>query len=101
MDLVYLKDHITEELNDSKDYIKRAIEIRPMNANWGKILFDMSAQELTHASYFYNMFNEYCVILSKNYVEMPDYISKIRDEVVDMYTECSVKIKAMHEMYAK
>jgi len=30
MDLEYFKSHIKEELEGSKDYIKRAIEIKPM-----------------------------------------------------------------------
>ncbi len=101
MDLVYLRDHIKEELDGAKDYVKRAIEIKPMEAAWGKMMLDMSAQELNHAAFLYNMFNEYCAIMAKSYTEIPPYVQTMRDEVVEMYTECTAKIKSMHEMYAK
>ena len=100
MDLEYFKDHIFEELEDAKDYIKRAIEIKPMDATWSKTFVDMSANELMHATHLYNMFSQYVNdILAKAYPTMPTYASKIRDEVTEKYTECSAVVKSMHEMY--
>ena len=99
MDLEYFKENICEELEGSKDYIIRAIEIKPMQATWSKMLVEMSAQELMHATNLNNMFNEYCKILTDSYPEMPDYVRKIRDEVAEMYATKSAQIKMMHESY--
>lgn len=99
MDLEYLKCHIKEELKGSKDYIKRAIEIKPMDAAWSKTLVEMSANELTHATHLYNMANQYVnTIMKGTYQELPDYVSDMWQDIVDNYTECSALIKHMHEM---
>lgn len=100
MDLEYLKEHIEEELCGAKDYIKRAIEIKPMDATWSKTLVEMSANELTHATHLYNMANQYVnSIMKETYQELPDYISDTWEEIVDNYMECSAMVKHMHEMY--
>lgn len=100
MDLEYLKDHIEEELEGSKDYIKRAIEIKPMDATWSKTLVEMSANELSHATNLYNMANQYVnSIMKETYQTLPDYISDTWTNIVDTYSECSAIIKHMHEMY--
>lgn len=101
MDAEYFKNQINEELCGAKDYIKKAIELKPMNITWSKMLVDMSAAELNHATNLYKMFNEYYDIMAKKYSEVPEYIEEIRDEVIDCYAEKSAIVKAMHEMYAK
>lgn len=101
MDLEYFKSHIMEELEGAKDYIIRAMELKPMNASWAKNLCEMSAQELSHASLLFNMFNEYCATLAANYSELPDYVRDIRDEITPKFMECSANIKHMHEQYNK
>lgn len=99
MDIDYFVSHIKEELDGAKDYIKRAIEIKPMQAEWAKHLVEMSSQELQHATHLYNMFNEYYKILGQTYKEMPKYIDDARDEIIDTYAECAAVIKAMHGMF--
>ena len=100
MDLEYFKSHIKEELEGAKDYIKRAIEIKPMDASWSKLFVDMSAAELQHATNLYNMANQYAnEILKGSYKTLPTYVSDLWNEISDMYMECSATIKMMHEMY--
>lgn len=99
MDIEYFVSHIEEELEGAKDYIKRAIEIKPMQAEWAKHLVEMSAQELSHAMHLFNMFNEYYQILSQTYKEIPTYIDEAHDQIVDRYTECAAVIKLMHGMF--
>ena len=100
MTLYYFKEKIEDELDGSKDYIKRALEIKPMNPEWGKNLVDMSAAELAHAKHLFAMFQEFYKKLKEEYGnKMPAYMEKINDDINEMYTECSAKIKYLHEMY--
>lgn len=99
MDIEYFKEHIHEELCGAKDYIIRAIEIKPMRITWSKQLVEMSANELMHATNLFNMFNEYYATLTSSYTQMPEYLVKAREEITEMYTECSTTVKIMHEMY--
>lgn len=101
MDLNYFKDHICEELDGARDYTVHAIEIKPMYASWGKNLIDMSAQELVHAGHLYNMFLEYCTKIGGGYVQMPEYVTKVKDEVTEKYTRCSAEVKMLHEMFSR
>jgi hypothetical protein len=99
MDLEYLYDHIQEELESSKEYIRLAIELKPMTEAWSKKFYSMSMEEHAHATNFYGMFNEYCSKLSGSFVEMPEYIRDMHREMVDKYTACTTTIKAMWEIY--
>lgn len=99
MDLYYLADHIKEELEGSKDYIMRALELKPMTETWSKKLYEMSMEEHKHATNLYQMFNEYCLKMSASMNDMPEYARSLKDEIVDVYAECTSKIKAMWELY--
>lgn len=99
MDIEYFKNQVMEELEGAKQYAKYCIEIKPMNLNWSKMFFDMSNAELEHASNLFKMFEEYMVTLEKSFQEMPDYINKMRSEVVDFYTEESAKVRYILSMY--
>lgn len=101
MDMEYFKNQICEELDGAKDYIKLAIELKPMAPAWSKVLVDMSAAELSHATNLNKMMQEYYSKLSETYSEMPDYIKKTYDYTIDMYTEKSAKIRYMHDMFVK
>lgn len=101
MDLEYFKEHIKEELEGAKDYIKRAIEIRAMDSTWAKILVEMSSNELQHASNLYKMFEEYYAIMQKEYREIPSYVQEMRSCLADMFAEKTAEVKIMHEMYNK
>lgn len=101
MDLKYFKDHIEDELDGSKDYIMRAMELKPMNPTWAKHFVDMSAAELNHATMLFDLFNDYYKTLGGSYTAMPDYIEDMKDDITEMYMECYPKIKIMHEMFSK
>ena len=55
-------------------------------------------KEHKHASNFYQMFNEYCSKMSNSLNDLPEYVKETRKEVVDMYSECTAKIKIMWEL---
>ena len=101
MNLEYFKEQIKEELEGAKDYIIKAMELKPMNPSWSKQFADMSSQELNHAKYLYDLFNDYYKTLSGSYTTMPEYIDDIRDEINEIYTDCFPKVKIMQEMYIK
>lgn len=98
MDAKYFKNQICDELNGAKCYIKKAIELKPMAPAWSKMLVEMSAAELKHAEYLYKMFGEYYQQMATTYKTVPQYIQDIREEIVDVYTDMSAKIKLMHGM---
>lgn len=98
MDIEYLLDHIKEELCDSKDYAKKALELKPMTEAWSKKFYEMSVEEHKHATNFYQMFNEYCSKMSTSFTDFPDYVKEFREEVVDTYTKYTTTIKTMWEL---
>ena len=101
MDLEYFKEHIEEEIEGAKDYIIRAIEMKPMDPAWTRKLTEMSMQELGHAEALHNMFNEYYKQLQANYKQMPEYVDKIKSEIAERYATGYAEVKMMHEAVAK
>lgn len=99
MDQVYLKEHLCEELDGAKEYIKRAIEIKAMDPAWAKMLYEMSLDELKHAGYIYKMAEDYFNKVTSVYKETPEYMDVCMDEIVDMYTEEYATVKKMQEIF--
>ena len=100
MNVWYFDKQIPDELHGAKDYIKRAIEIRPMYSSWAKTLADMSAGELEHATCLYKMYQEYYAKMAETYAEqMPEYIESSYQNITDEYTKCSAEIKYLHDMF--
>ena len=101
MDAHYFKEHICEELDGACDYIKKAIELKAMDAAMSKTFADMSAAELNHATQLHKMFGEYYVKVTSVYKEPPDYLVEIQNFLGEKFPEKSAKILHMHEMYKK
>lgn len=99
MDIEYLVEKIKEELCDSKDYIKKAIELKPMTDSWAKKLYEMSVEEHKHANNLYSMFDEYCSKVTSSFTNVPQYIADARTEVIDTYSEYTACIKALWDIY--
>lgn len=101
MDCEFFKSHIEEELEGAKEYAKIALELKTVNPSWAKTFLDMCAQELIHAKNFYDMFNEHYDKIVKPYSEIPKYYRDMKTEIVDLYSECYSKVKAMSELAGK
>ena len=101
MDLEYFKEHIHDELCGAREYICNAIEIKPMNASWSKMLVEMSSAELMHAQNLYKMFQEYYKLLTDSYKETPNYIKELADDISEDYTTNYSQVKYIHELYGK
>lgn len=101
MNLTYLKDHLKEELEGSKEYIVRAIEIKAMDPHWGKMFYDMSIEELKHASNFYTMAQDYYNKVTSVYKESPDYMDECMDEITECYTDWYADVKRLQELYSR
>jgi len=101
MDLHYFESQICDELSGAEDYIKKALEIKPMNAKWGDTFVKMSSAELEHAEDLKGMLDEYYKSLTE---KMEDGRSKTRfmnwySEVVEHYISCVANVKVLHSMY--
>lgn len=101
MNAEWFKEHIREELDGAEEYIRHAIEIKPMQADWAKELVAMSAAELEHAAKLWKMFDQYYKIVSGVYKMVPDYITDDYDCIATKYDKRVSEIKRMHEMYSK
>lgn len=101
MNQVYLKEHLCDELDGAKEYIQRAIEIKAMDQTWGKMLYEMSVQELSHASNFYKMIQEYYNKVTSVYREPPEYMEECMDEATEMYTTKYADVKRMQDLYSR
>lgn len=101
MDMEYFRKQIEEELDGAKDYAKRAIEIKPMNATWGKTFITMANAEIDHATKLHGMAQELYSITKGAFTEMPSYIDKAYEEACRIFLEESAKAKYMIDMYSK
>ena len=101
MDCEYYKYHIQEELDGAKDYAKAALELKATNPSWSNTFLTMCTQELAHAKNFYDMFNEYYSNAVKPYKEVPKYFRDMKEEIMDMYTECASKVKWIQDQFTK
>lgn len=97
MDAEYFKNAICDELEGSKDYAMKAMEIKPMSQSWHTKLVEMSSQELTHAKQLFTMWQEYYVIQTKNRMDMiPEYLVDMNTCITEMYMNESARIQALH-----
>ena len=101
MNAEYFEDHIYEELDGACDYIKKAIELKAMDAAMSKTFVDMSAAELNHATQLHKMFGEYYAKVVGPYKEEPEYLVEVKDRIEEVFPDKSAKILLMHEMYKK
>ena len=101
MDAAYFESHIMEELDGACDYIKRAIELKAMDAAMSKTFAEMSAAELDHANHLHKMFGVYYTKVAGAFKEAPAYLVKVKEDIDAVFPDKSAKILLMHEMYKK
>lgn len=96
----YFKDKIFVELNESMDYMKRAIDSMKSNPKWSNIFKTMSDDRYNHAELLYKMFLEF-------YLESDDqeiYLNSLRDAIVEMFASKTINIdgyRATYDVLAK
>lgn len=101
MTLEYFHDRICDELSGAEDYITFAMEVRAMDASFGKQFADMSAMELDHATRLFKMFEQYYGQAAKAFTEIPEHMSKMQKEITEKYMKGYAKVKALHDAYNK
>lgn len=101
MNMQFYKEHIEDELEGAKQYIRWAIELKGSKPSWSKSFVEMSAAELKHADALYKMHQEHFESIASAYKEIPGYISEIEDCIEDMYDRCVSEVKHMHDLYGK
>lgn len=58
MTLNYLEEQIKDELNGAKNYIEKAIEVKPTNYMWSRCFARMADMEADHAGNLMRMFED-------------------------------------------
>lgn len=101
MDLIYLCGQIDDELHGAKDYIKRAIEIKPLNQEFAKNFAQMAEAEKEHALKIYSMLNTYAERLESGYREMPSEMRILIETTRKTFNEEMEKYIGLSSAYQK
>lgn len=101
MDLNYFCTQIDDELHGAKDYIERAIEIKPMSAEWSKNFVQMAEAEKEHALRLYTMLNDYFGKLQSGYRETPAVMSATVESTRKHFDEGMEKYAVLYSAYQK
>ena len=91
--LIYLKDHILEEIEGAMDYMSKAIEHKADSC--GEKFYKMSGMEIEHASTLLKMFNA---------TEKPEKVtdaeySAMQKAILDAYSDNMAKYTEMKKLY--
>lgn len=96
----YLKNKITLELDESIDYIKKAIDLVGNRDDWAEKFRIMSENKQKGALELYTMFTQ---LYSEN-KKKDAYITSIRDVVMDIFSDKMTKVenyKVTYNLMAK
>ncbi len=91
--LEYLKNHILEEIDDSINYMEKAIEHK--GSNCGYMFYHMSEQEADHANWLSKIFNSMerpSDVPAERYADMTK-------EVLNKYSTSMGKLEQMKKLY--
>lgn len=79
----YFKDKIYTELNESLEYMKKAIDSMKSHPKWSFTFKIMSDERYDHAENLYKMFLE--LYLESN--DQETYLNSLRDAIVEMFAK--------------
>ncbi len=85
----YLKNKITLELDESIDYIKKAIDLVGNRDEWAEKFKIMSENKQKEALELYTMFTQ---LYSEN-KKKDAYITSVRDMIMDVFSDKMTKIE--------
>lgn len=85
----YLKNKITLALDESIDYIKKAIDLVGSRDDWAEKFRIMSENKQKEALELYTMFTQ---LYSEN-KKKDAYITSIRDAVMDIFSDKMTKVE--------
>ncbi len=81
MQLKYLKDRISMELDSSYEYVKKLMDVIKENPKWSNILRVISDDKYEHAEQLYKIFME----LYMNSKHQDTYVNSIRDSMIETF----------------
>lgn len=91
----YFKDKIYVELNESHEYMKKAIDSMKSHPKWSFAFKIMSDERYDHAEQLYKMFLEL-------YLESDDqesYLNSLRDAIVEMFASKTQSLEGYKATY--
>lgn len=100
MDIYYLKDHMCEELDGAKEYLKQASNLKGVNNDWSKNFYDMGKMELEHAAMLYKMLDQHYRELDSK-PELSGYMQPFKDEIDEKYMEKAGAARALMDVYSR
>lgn len=92
----FLKDRVSEELDGSLQYLKKALDIMPTNTERAELLKNIAIDKQKHATELYRMFMQY---FSEECFEDPYSIS-IRDSLMDIFSDKMRKVEDIKVTYS-
>jgi hypothetical protein len=91
--LIYLKDHIIDEINGAIEYMQKAVENK--GAMCGETFMQMAKMETEHASALYKMFQKH---EKPSSMSDKDY-SMLLKEILDKFSDGMEKFESLKKMY--
>lgn len=91
----YLKDKVSEELDSSLQYLKKALDVMPDNSDRSELLKNIAIDEQRHATELYRMFMQY---FSESGFD-DTYSISIRDSLMDIFADKMRKVEDVKVTY--
>lgn len=91
----YFKDKIFVELNESQEYMKKAIDSIKSHPKWSYAFRVMSDERYSHAEQLYKMFLEIYVTSD----DQQAYLNSLRDAIVEMLSSKTRSIEGFRATY--
>lgn len=79
----YFKDKIYTELNESQEYIKKAIDLIKSHPDWSYVFKVMSDERYNHAGELYKMFLS--IYIDSSFKDQETYLNSLRDAIIETF----------------
>lgn len=103
----FFKQHVQDELENAKEYMEMALELKSSHPAWSRVMFDMSDAAVKHAEKLNRVMDEYHkdevhgrISNSVSGISSDDYDSAYKD-IVGNYSRYMPEIKSMRELYMR
>ena len=94
-----LSDKISEEICDGKHYVKMALEYRDEYPELGRLLYNLSLEEMDHMNRLHNVVVDVIEKYRKTNGEPPASMMAVYDYLHKQQIDKATEVKSMQDMY--